>query len=199
MKLFRHPGLIIAVFWCAAMVLVPMVAAADQRLGQGMNQMAPGQPTGSGGSVNQMLGNGQNNAAPGQPGGIGNATAHPGPQDRGAGNMTAFGNLTMHTPPDGNMTAPPAIPDWNGDNSTAMGNRTMHRPDFANMTPPSLPPDGNAGNATGMNQTWHGPVAGNQSLPVPPLQENGQNLDEQLSAGTLIDELISWLRARTGT
>jgi hypothetical protein len=194
MKLFRHPGLIIAIFWCAAMVLAPMVA------GQRMDQMAPGQASGPGGSVNQIPGNGQNNAAPGQPDGMGNATAPHDPQDRGSGNMTAFGNRTMHTPSDGNMTAPPDMPDWSGDNSTAMGNMTMHRPDFANETAHPMPPDGNRDNSTAvLNQSWHGPAAGNHSLPVPPLQESGQSLDEQLSAGTIIDELISWLRARTGT
>jgi len=198
MKLFRHPGLIIAVFWCAAMVLAPMVAAATA--GQGMNQMAQGQASGPGGSVNQMPGNGQNNAAPGQPDGMGNATERHGPQEGISGNLTAFGNRTMHASPDGNMTAPPDMPYGKGDNSTAMGNMTMHRPDFGNETAPPIPPDWNGDNSTAVeNQSWHGPAAGNQSLPVPAPWENGQNLDEQLSAGTLIDELISWLRTRTGT
>ena len=113
MKLFRHPALIIAIFWCAAMVLAPMVAAATA--GQGMDQMAPNQASGPGGSVNQMPANGQNNAAPGQPDGMGNATARHGPQDRSSGNMTAFGNRTMHAPGNSNMTAPPVPPDWNAE------------------------------------------------------------------------------------
>jgi succinate dehydrogenase/fumarate reductase cytochrome b subunit len=44
MKLFRLLGLMIAVFWCAAMVLVPVAAAAGagQGTNQGNNQMQMG-------------------------------------------------------------------------------------------------------------------------------------------------------------
>ena len=40
MQIFRHLGLMIAVFWCAAMVVAPIGAAGA---GQDMNQ-APGSP-----------------------------------------------------------------------------------------------------------------------------------------------------------
>jgi hypothetical protein len=191
MNLFRHPGLIIALFWCAAMVLVPMVAAVG--VGPGADQ-PPGQAPGGQG-IGPVQGNGQNSITPGQgthPEETGDQTGRPGLRAPDWGNMTTTGNGTIRAPPEGNMTAPPDMPEWDSGNAT-------ERQGFGNMTPPPLPPEGDTGNATCMNQTRHGPVAGNQSIPVPPLQENGQNLDEQLSAGTLIDELISWLRARTGT
>jgi len=49
MQLFRHLGLMIAVFWCAAMAVAPIAAAGA---GQDMNQ-APGSPGMNPGQGNQ--------------------------------------------------------------------------------------------------------------------------------------------------
>ena len=97
MILFRHLGLMIAFFWCAAMVLVPLVVAADAgyATNQGMNQGTNPAP-GSGNTTSQQEKT-QNNSAPGQ---------ENRPQDMGRGNMTesrnpaafVLGNSTM-TPP----------------------------------------------------------------------------------------------------
>ena len=46
MQLFRHTGVIIAVFWCAAMIFAPMAAAGagqDMNQGSGSPGMNPGQ------------------------------------------------------------------------------------------------------------------------------------------------------------
>jgi hypothetical protein len=188
MKLFRHPGLMIAVFWCAAMVMAPMAAAAgsDQSMNQGNNQI--------------QQGNGQNTAGPGQ----GN-----GPQRMGRGNATGFGNMTPFASGDGNMTAPPDKPDWGPDNSTAMNMTGWHGRQPGNMTgmnmtdiPPPMKWD--SANMTAINHTWHSD--GNQTLPAPPQQQNGADHGQQMnqsqqqtqnrnnSGNSLIDELIAWLK-----
>jgi hypothetical protein len=172
MKIFRHLGLMIAVFWCAAMVMAPMAAAAGagQVMNQGNNQMQPGQGNGPGGAVNQQ-GNNQNNAGPGQ---------GSGPQEFGRRNMTGFGNQTMFGPDDGNMTAPPDMPDW-ADNSTAMnrtsghgfhGNMTGRNVTGINMTDMPPPGEWNPANMTAMNQTGRGHGNGNMTPPAPQ-QQNG--------------------------
>jgi hypothetical protein len=179
MRLFRHPGLLIALVWVAAMALAPIAAASGA--GQGTDQL-PG----------QAPGNGQGGAAPGQgiqPGIAGNLSGHSGPQDRIRGNMTAM-NRTIHAPPSGNMTAPPGIPGWDTANSTAPQ-------EFGNMTPPPFLPDGNTGNTTALNKTWHGHEE-NQSLPVQGLG-NGINQGQPESQNSLIDEFFTWLKARTGS
>ena len=186
MKIFRHPGLIVALVWVAAMVLAPIAAATVA--GPGTDQL-PGQPP-AGQGMNQMQNTMQDTSSPAErgipPGLAGNQTGHPGPQGRGFGNMTDDGNRTLYAPPAGNMTAPPADPSWDPSNTTT-------RQNFGNMTPPPMPPEG-AGNSTVLNQTWHGP-AGNQSVPIQP-QETGS--DQGSSQTSLVEEFLSWLRARTG-
>jgi hypothetical protein len=187
MQLFRHTGVIIAVFWCAAMIVAPMAAAGqDMNQGsgpqgmnpgqgnQGNNQMQTGQGTGSG--------NGQNIAGPGQ----GN-----GPQGMGRGNGTEFGNRSLFRPDDGNMTAPP---DWDTDNSTAFNKTERRGPWSGNMTGMNMtgrnmtgmnltgmPPRGDwdPANMTAMNQTGrHG--NGNMTPPdQSQMQGNGNNQGPQ--------------------
>jgi|WetSurMetagenome_2_1015567.scaffolds.fasta_scaffold06997_5 hypothetical protein len=167
MKLFRHPGLLIALVWVAAMALTPIAAASGAS--RGTDQL-PGQAPPDQG-MNQAPGNGQEFATPGQgipPGIAGNQSGHSGPQDR----------LT------GNMTAPPGIPGGDATNSTAPQ-------EFGNMTPPPFPPEGNTSNAMALNRTLHGP-AGNQSATVPG-QGNGVNPGQQQSQNSLLDEFFSWL------
>jgi hypothetical protein len=207
MKLFRLLGLMIAVFWCAAMVLVPVAAAAEagQGTNQGNNQMQPGlgQSMGSEGNTHQQ-GNGQNPAASGMgdpPGGFGNLNT--------SANRTlhAPGTGTRTAPPDlpgfGNMTIKPVPPDWIADNSTRMDTMTMHRPWSGNQTGEPLPPHGNADNSTASNQTWHGYGNGNLTMPAPSGQGNmpGQGQQDQQSVqeqmndtNDLIVQLIAWLK-----
>ena len=88
MKIFRHPGLIVALVWVAAMVLAPIAAATGA--GPGTDQL-PGQPP-AGQGMNQMQNTVQDTSSPAErgipPGLAGNQTGHPGPQGRGFGNMT---------------------------------------------------------------------------------------------------------------
>ena len=179
MKIFRLLGLMIAISWCAAMVLTPLTAVAGK--GQGVNQGVDqaqsgtiqanqennqqGQSLGTGpgpGGNMDLQDSGQNTTRPGQgnrPGMFGNATADAGQQGRGPGNGAMYGNRTMNGPGAGNMTAPPGMPGWNADNATAMGNMTrQHGQEFGNGTAPALPPDWNANNATAM--TGHEPGFG---------------------------------------
>lgn len=205
MQLFRHTGVIIAVFWCAAMIVAPMAAAGqDTNQGsvphqgmnpgqgyQGNNQVQPGQETGSG--------NGQNHAGPGQ----GSR-----PQETGRWNTTGFGN---HTPfaDDGNLTVQPEKPDRNPDNATAFNTTARHGPRGGNMTGMNrtdIPPPGDwdPSNMTAVNQTWHAPDDGNLTPPVPPRgdaadpghqegqnRQQAQNLD---SRDSIIAEILSWFK-----
>jgi hypothetical protein len=223
MKLFRHLGLMIAVFWCAVMVLVPLAAAADTGYGinQGMNQgtnqapglqnmdpgqvnqgnyqgntqvqQGPGPATGSGNTMNQ--GNNQNNAATGQ-----------GNRPVGFGNATAPGNRTMHAPENGNMTQPEK-PAWDAANLTMMNSTGWHGHGAGNMTEILLTPGGDPTNTTAMNSTaWHGD--GNMTPHAPPAQgntpgqgqqqvQNQQETQEQLnSTGDLIAQFLEWLKTR---
>jgi len=169
MKIFRHICLVLAVAWCAAMILAPLTSAAgtdrgaiqgnDQirmgnlQAGPGNNQ-APGNQgmTGRPGNANQKQDNNQNAAGPGQgnrPGGFGNMTAGTGSPGEGPGNMAGFGNRTMHAPGAGNMTAPQERAAWDTNNATAMGGMNVKRPGFGNETAPS-PPAWDAGNSTAM-------------------------------------------------
>jgi hypothetical protein len=75
MKIFRHLGLMIAVFWCAAMVIVPLAAAADAGYGNNMEMNQPGSPginpEQAESGTNQLQqdpgqGNAQNTDGPGQ-------------------------------------------------------------------------------------------------------------------------------------
>ena len=219
MKLFRHLCLIIAVFWCAVMVIAPMAAAegtgqstnqgtdlppgpqgmdpgqANQGNNQGNNQMqqGPGQATGSGNSMNQP-GNIQNNAGPGQ----GNQK-----QGQGLWNATEFGNMT-----------PPEKPDWNPDNSTVLNSTAWHghRPvtmtgmNMTGINMTDIPPPGNfdPANMTAMNHTaWH--EDGNMTPPAPPAQGNApgqgrqQTQDQLNSTSDLIAQFLEWLKARSVT
>jgi hypothetical protein len=210
MKLFRHLGLMIAVFWCAAMAMAPMAAAAGagqsstqgNPQASGLQSMNPGQAnpggnqmqqdtgqgTGSTGSINQQ-GNGQDFAGPGQ----GN-----GPQEFGMRNTTGFRNQTLFAP-DGNRTAPPDTPDWDPDNSTAMNATAGHGPrgntTSINMTDIPPPVTRDPANMTSASQTWHGQNTGNMSMHAPPQPGNGTNQSQQQSSDTLIAELITWLKA----
>lgn len=212
MQLFRHLGLMIAVFWCAAMVVAPIAAAgAGQDMNQapgsqGMNpgqgnqgigqmQIGPGQGTGSG---NNQQGNGQNVAGPGQ----GN-----GPQGVGKGNATGFGNMT-----------PPEKPDRDLDNTTALNRTAMHghqsgnltRFNMTNVTMTDIPPPRgwNPTNMTAVNQTGHGHGDGNLTPPAQMQQQGNNNnqgpqgtINQQQaltrinSDDSIIGELISWLNA----
>jgi hypothetical protein len=214
MQLFRHLGLMIAVFWCAAMVVAPITAAgAGQDMNQapgsqGMNsgqgnlgyhQMQPGQA----GNTMDMQGNGQNNAGPGQ----GNRS-----QGLDRGNMTEFGNHTRIAPDDGNLTAPPEKPDRDPDNSTALNKTGHHGPWDGNLTGANMteiPPhmDWDPANMTAVNQTGHGHSDGNLTPPAQPHQQNGADGGRQgnenqqqvqtqtISSDSLMAELVDWLKA----
>lgn len=97
MNLFRHLGLMIAFIWCAAMVLVPLVVAADAgyATNQGMNQGTNPAP-GSGNTISQQEKT-QNNSAPGQ---------ENRPQGIGRGNMTEYKNPAAFVPGNSTMTPP---------------------------------------------------------------------------------------------
>jgi len=216
MQLFRHLGLMIAVFWCAAMVVAPMAAAAGagQDMNHGPQGMGPGQ-AGSG------QGSGNSNALFQQRDQAGNAGPGQGgrPQGMDRGNMTGFMNRT-------NMT-PQERPDRDPDNTTAInmtgwhghrGNMTgMNMTGFmnrTNMTPP-VKPDWDPDNTTAINMTgWHGHRGNmtgmNMTSMTPPDQPpqqgsgNGQGWQgsSQPQAGnrndsesSLIIELVSWLKA----
>lgn len=224
MKLFRHLGLMIAVFWCAAMVLIPLAAAADADNGtnQGMNQgtnQAPGSQDMDPGQVNQgnNQGNNRMQQGPGQAAGSGNtitqgnnqnnAATGQGNRPGGFGNATALGNRTMHAPDNGNM-APPEKPAWDTANMTAMNSTAWHGHGAGNMT--DIPPPmggGDPTNTTAMNNTgWHGD--GNMTPHAPPAQGNTpgqgqQQVQNQLetqeqvnSTGDLIAQFLEWLKAR---
>ncbi|OPX64405.1 MULTISPECIES: hypothetical protein [unclassified Methanoregula] len=173
MQLFRHLGLMIAVFWCAAMVVAPMAAAAGagQDTNHAPQNMGPGQ-SGSGQGFNGnglfQQGDRAGNAGPGQGGR---------PQGMDRGNMTGFMNRT-------NM-ALPEKPDRDPDNATAMNMTGWHGPrgnmtgmNVTNMTPPDQPPRQGSGNGQG----WQGsgqPQAGNRND----------------SGNSMVSELVSWLKA----
>jgi hypothetical protein len=213
MKIFRHPGLIIAVFWCAAMVVAPMAAASgagqdtnNGQQGMGPWQAGPGnnqmqQDPGQDGNTNTFgqQGNGRNSTGPGHSGR---------PEGMGRGNMTGFMNMT-------NMT-PPEKPDWDPDNATAMNMTGMHGHEPGNMTGfnmtvanvTDIPPPGNWDPATmtAANQSWHG--HGDRNMTAPPGQQNTDNQGPQAnqnrqqnannnnnSDDSLITELMSWLKA----
>ena len=203
MKLFRHPGMLIAVFWCAAMVVAPMAAAAgagqgtNQGFGPGQtgnNQMQPGQGSGPGNTMIQP-GNGQDNSGPGQ-------------DDRQQGmnrqNMTGYMNMT-----------PPDRPDR--DNSTAFNTTGFrgHGPmnmTGVNMTDIPPPGDWDPATMTAMNQTGHGHGDGNMTRPAQPPQDSGADNGRQADGGSsqiqqgyqqsgqnnsdndLIAELVTWLK-----
>jgi hypothetical protein len=212
MKIFRHLGLMIAVFWCAAMVVAPMAAAAGAGQGmnqapgaqgitmgqanQGNNQMQQGQGTRSG---NNQQGNSQSNAGPGQ----GN-----GPQGMDRGNMSEFGNMT-----------PPG--DWDPANMTALnrtaghghGNMTGFNMSELNRTDMHPPGDWNPANMTAGNQTGRGHSNGNLTPPGQLPQQNGasqgqvenqnqqpgqnqpQAQNQNNSNDSLVAELMDWLKA----
>ena len=203
MQLFRHLGLMIAVFWCAAMVVAPMAAAAGAGQdtnhgpqGMGPGQEGPGQESENGNGLFRQGGQ-AGNAGPGQGGRM---------QGMPRGNMSAM-NMT-------NMTLPEK-PDRDPDNSTAMnmtgwhGNRPGNITPF-NMTNRTLPekPDWNPANITAVNQSRHDHGDGDLTPPGEPgrqgvgngqgWQGNGepQQADSRNGSGdSLIGELIGWLEA----
>jgi len=204
MKLFRHLGLIIAVFWCAAMVVVPMAAAAGA--GQGTNQgPAPGQGMSAGQGNNQMQQgpgqSGSDNPVNQQGNGLNPATPGQGSRPGEFGNATMFRNGTIPATGTGNMTAPPGKPDWDPANMTALNNTARHGHGSANLTDIPPPMDWNPANSTGMNNTgWHGD--GNMTMPAPPVQgsvpaQDGQQTQDQVnSTGDLLAQFLEWLRTR---
>jgi hypothetical protein len=199
MKLFRHLGLMIAVFWCAVMVLVPLAASADTGYGtnQGMNQgtnQAPGSQDIGPGQVDQgntqgnTQGNNQMQQGPGQATGTGNtmvrqegnnqnnAATGQGNRPGGFGNATALGNRTMHAPESGTMT--PEKPAGDTANMTAMNSTIWHGHGAGNMTDIQPPMGGNPTNTTAMNSTpWHGD--GNMTPHAPPAQGNIRGQGQQ--------------------
>ena len=214
MQIFRHLGLMIAVFWCAAMVVAPMAAAGA---GQDMNQepgspgMNPGQgiqgnnqmqPVQGGNTMNPQ-GNGQNNAGPG----LGNRS-----QGMDRGNLTAFGNHTRIAPDNGNLTAALEKPGRDPGNSTALNKTGHHSPWNANLTGANIteipPPMGwDPANMTAVNQTGHGHGDSNLTRPAHLQQQNGtdggrqgnenqQQVQTRLnSSDSLIADLVDWLKA----
>lgn len=189
MKLFRHLGLMIAIFWCAAMVVVPVAAAAgagqDTNLGNNQMQHGPGQGPGPRNTTSQQ-GNDPNNAGPGQgttPEGFGNLntsanrtlhapgtgtmTAPPDKPDRDLVNMTLWNNTARHGNSDGNLTdiLPPT--KWSTSNTTAMANMTMHRAWSGHQSGEPVPPDWDADNTTATNPAWYGHGEGNRTMPAP--------------------------------
>jgi hypothetical protein len=225
MQLFRHLGLMIAVFWCAAMVVAPMAAAtgagqdmshSPQGMGPGQSgpgtaQMQQGSGQGSGNTAGSaQQGNQGNNAGPGQGGQFPGMTR---------GNMTGMNMTGMNWT---NMT-PPERPDWDPDNSTAMNTTGMHGRWSGNGTPFNMtdgnmtgfPPHGNwdPANMTAANQSWHGYDDGNMTPPQEPARQgagNGQGPQAQQGGGqgqqfqansqdtagnSLISELVDWLKA----
>jgi len=209
MQLFRHLGLMIAVFWCAAMVVAPMAAAAGagQDTNHGPQGMGPGQAGSMQGSGNNngqfQQGDPAGNAGPGQDGR---------PQGMDRGNMTGFMNRT-------NMT-PPERPDRDPDNTTALNMTGWHghhgNLTGMNMTGMILPekPDRDPDNTTAMNMTgWHGHHGNltgmnmtNMTPPdQPPQQGSGTGpgwqgssqpqADRNDSESSLISELVSWLKS----
>jgi hypothetical protein len=225
MKLFRHLGLTIAIFWCAAMVLIPLAAAADAGYGtnQGMNQ-GTNQPPGllgmNPGQANQgnNQGNNQMQQGPGQVTGSGNTMTYQGnnqynaesergnrTQWIGRENVTEFGNRTEFVP-EGNMTQPEK-PVWDTSNMTVMNRTIMHGHGAGNMTDIPPPTGGDdPKNTTSMNSTaWHD--SGNMTLRAPPAQRNtsaqgqqqvqNQQETQELvdSTGDLIAQFLEWLKA----
>lgn len=201
MKLFRHLGLMIAVFWCAAMIVIPLAAAADAGCGinQGMNQPgSPGMEEGQAGPGNNQMQNGpgqaaqsggslnlqedvRNNAGPGQgnrPGGSWNMTLQGNQPGCSPVNGTAFGNHMLFRPDDGNLTPPAEKPEWDPANVTAMNNTRWHGHGNGNITDIPAPMDQDPANMTAVNTTgWHSHADVNRTVPVqPPVQGNGQGL-----------------------
>lgn len=219
MQLFRHLGLMIAVFWCAAMVVAPMAAAsgAGQDTNHGPQGMGPsqggfagnqmqqgtGQGSGSGNSPNWQD-NQDSNPVPGQGGR---------PQGMARGNTTGM-NMTRFTVTDGNRTGVHPPGDRDPDNTTAINMTGWHGHRPGNTTPfnmTDLPPPGerDPANMTAANQSWHGHGDGNLTPPDQLPQQgkgnsqgwqgggNQQQADSRNGSGdSLIDELIGWLKAR---
>jgi hypothetical protein len=213
MKLFRNPGLMIAVFWCAAMVIAPIAAAAGagQSSGQGIDQ-----PPGSQGINPGQVDQGNNLMQQGQGTGFGNDqnTAGPGqgnrPPGMDKGNGTESGDRSFFAD-NGNMTPPPEMPSWDPANSTAFNKTAGHGHRAGNMTGVNMtdippPVDRYPANMTAINQTPHGYGDENQTYASPPQQGSGDaggqqwNVNQQAqsqknSGKSLIDELIAWLKA----
>ncbi|HSQ94226.1 MAG TPA: hypothetical protein VLL74_08030 [Methanoregula sp.] len=208
MKLFRNPGLMIAVFWCAAMVIAPIAAAA----GAGQNtyhgtERLPGSPAINPGSGTTDQGKSLNTAGPAgqgnRPGWSGNATAHNGLQGRDVVNMTGSGNRTRHAPGTGNLTVPPDLPAPGNVtdrlscpelNSATEGCMTLHRPGSGNESSLPVLPDRYMDNSTATNQSRHGRMAGNITGPDQQLARS-----QQQEKADLIAELITWLKIHTGS
>jgi hypothetical protein len=156
MKLFRHPYLIVALLWCAAVMLAPVAFAQESGSGS-----VPGQ-----GGVNHRFPQGNMNTMPAQPpGNTGNSNAPGGPP----GGAQDTGNMTMSRPPFGN--------DGNADFSGGPGGSQ----DYGNMTMPQ-PPSGGLGNATDTSGpgNWQGgnmtsPDFRNQDSGNMTAREDGQN------------------------
>ena len=214
MNIFRNFGLLIAIFWVAAMVLSPVVtAAAGQETNPGNSAAPPGRGTdrmpqiqgpGSGPEGNAgpapwnnqtTLQEASHNGGTGRPG---NITAQPSLRVWDAGNMTAFGNRTMYDPDPDNMTAPPLPPYWNADNQTLNATIAWHGPGFGNETAPEFPQPQNVHDGTPSdNGVWDGP-AGNDTATALILQDHPVNQNQQRSGNDLIAEFFSWLKTHTG-
>lgn len=200
MNLFRHLGLMVAFIWCAAMVLVPLVVAADAgyATNQGMNQGTNPAP-GSGNTISQQEKT-QNNSAPRQ---------ENRPQGIGRGNMTEYKNPAAFVPGNSTMT-PPEKPAWDSASMTAMNNTAWHSHGAGNITDVPPPMKSDKTNTTAMNSTpWHG--NGNMTPPEKPAHgtvpgqgqpqvQNLQETQEQMnSTGDLIAQFLEWLKAHAGS